>query len=395
MFTLEKINEFNDSVNVTTGSLKKYDLDGNPDLTFGINGTVSFTDIIGRYLIIQPDGKFLICGQKQISSSLINPILMRFNPDGTQDAAFGSAGIVTFPQFQGTFHKLMIDNENNIYAVGRDGLAKFDSNGQLFAGFGNSGFIKTTNYFNPFFEIYSLAFTSDNKIVVAGLITNLEQTESNMALYRFNENGTIDTSFGVNGVAKANFGMTFGKTFDMVQQNDGKYLLAGFVANQWQTLYSGGLARFNVNGTIDTTFGNNGFILYNMENSDYDLFYRLCLYPNGAIIVVGRNNDNGFIQRYLSGDSLGTVDFTKGDDTYIYPNPLNETSVLEYTLANAETINVELIDVNGRVLKTYINNQEQPAGQYRQQLNTADLPQGTYFITLTSAKGKITVKAIK
>lgn len=399
LYVLDQISTYTeDSGFSDTTRLRKYNYNtGNPDLTIGNNGQISIPGFYSSYFTVQPDGKFVLCGQKTINLSQLVPVIYRYNPDGTIDTSFGMAGEVTIPTLGGMLFKVVLDSGNNIFVVGANGIAKYDTTGQPVSAFGNNGIIKSANYINPFFHIYSLEFTLNNKIIVAGVRENTSSPQHfDMAVYGYNQNGSIDTSFGTNGVAIAEFGTYVSKPFDMIQQTDGKILLAGFVEdeNNWENHRLGALTRLNANGTIDSSFGSNGWVVYNSPYSQDARFTRVQLQSNGAIVIAGGIND-AFIQKYLSGNSLGEIDFENDNSTYIYPNPLNETSVLEYTLTGDETVQIELTDVNGRVLKTYVDKKTQPAGLHKQYLNTGDLPSGTYFITLTSVEGKITVKAIK
>jgi uncharacterized delta-60 repeat protein len=90
-----------------------------------------------------------------------------------------------------------------------------------------------------------------------------EGTASNggaaFAVIRFNANGTVDQTFGTGGVATATFGNAVQSAQAVLVQPDGKILVGG------QVLFGGrpprdigGLARFNSNGSIDTTFGSGG-----------------------------------------------------------------------------------------------------------------------------------------
>lgn len=379
---------------ISVTHIVKYDLNGNIDLTFGQNGKISIPDIRGYNFAMQTDGKIIIAGVKITGLFQSVPTIYRLNQDGSLDMTFGTAGETLIPALGGSLYKIILDQQNNVYSSGTNGICKLNPQGQPDTTFANNGILKTSTFL--FKDIYSIAITSNNKIVAAGMFeTDYSTYNVDVAVYRFNTNGSIDTTFGINGKTIVDFNNYVSKSFGMAVQGDGKVVIAAFVNYYQQNIYYGGLTRVLQNGGIDVSFGNNGIIQISEPTTNVTYATRLQLQSDGAIIVCGSTNNQAFLQRYLSGDSLGTVDFSKGNDTYIYPNPLTEASVLEYTLANVENISVELIDVNGRVLKTYINNQEQPAGLYRQQLNTGDLPSGTYFITLTSAKGKITVKAIK
>lgn len=375
-------------------SIYKLNLNGTRVTSFSNNGEAILPNINYTYAMkMQSDGKILLLLKKTASST--DFYLRRLNSDATIDNSFGIGGEALVPGMLSITTVINCDADNNILVAGIDGIAKYTPTGMLYTAFGNNGVLQTNTGTHAFKNIRSLAVTADNKILAAGNVFS-NNTYVEMCVKKLNADGSTYTGFGVNGLGRISFDGLFGWGLDLAIQNDGKIVVCGSAASLSSiNMETAAMARLNTDGSIDTGFGSNGHILLSEPISQRPKFTSLKLQQDGAIIVGGQYDTYAMVQKYLSGDSMGTVDFNKISTAYIYPNPLTETSVLEYTLANAETITVELIDVNGRVLKTYTSNQEQPAGLYRQALNTADLPSGTYFITLTSAKGKITVKAIK
>ena len=136
------------------------------------------------------------------------------------------------------------------------GLVRYLPNGTRDTTFGNGGFASLpagNSSTRP-----ALAVQSDGKLVWAG-----EGTASNggavFAVVRFNANGTLDQTFGTGGLATTTFGNALQGAQAVLVQPDGKILVGG------QVLFGGrpprdigGLARFNSNGSIDTTFGTGG-----------------------------------------------------------------------------------------------------------------------------------------
>src|SRR5437764_451212 len=79
-------------------------------------------------------------------------------------------------------------------------------------------------------------------------------------LARFNANGSLDTTFGSHGVVTTDFGSDQDAASAMVVQADGKIVLAGQTLSVG-TSYDFALARFNANGSLDTTFGSAGHVV--------------------------------------------------------------------------------------------------------------------------------------
>src|SRR5262249_27806631 len=136
---------------------------------------------------------------------------------------------------------------------------------------------------------------------------------------RFNVDGTPDTSFGTNGQVINNFlpGLTDG-AFAVVVQSDGKIVAGGTTGGD------GGpgdfdhvaLARYNSNGSLDTTFGSNGFVGNDLNTVTVT---DLALQSDGKIIVgisnyIGRYNSNGTLDTTFapSSSTPGFVVFSTG-----------------------------------------------------------------------------------
>jgi uncharacterized delta-60 repeat protein len=94
----------------------------------------------------------------------------------------------------------------------------------------------------------------DGKIVVGGSANY----SNDMAAARYNVDGTLDSSFGSGGIVRVSFGRNVGaEANDVGQQSDGKLLLLGRANNQV------GLARLNANGSLDSSFGSGGKLTVN------------------------------------------------------------------------------------------------------------------------------------
>jgi len=137
------------------------------------------------------------------------------------------------------------------------------------------------------------ALQSDGKLVVA--ISKIAPPSYDLQLYtyRYNANGTPDSSFGVGGVSKI-FAGSNSKNQDLVLQPDGKivvvaeteYCING-VCGAPQFL----MVRMHSNGTIDSTFGTNGKILSNdlfNGNGTFAKAIRIKMLPNGKFVIGGR-----------------------------------------------------------------------------------------------------------
>ena len=80
-------------------------------------------------------------------------------------------------------------------------------------------------------------------------------------------------------------------------------------------------------------------------------------------------------------------------ETVLYSSKIDKSTTLAYTLTKAEKITVDLSDMQGRILKKYTRNAKRSAGDYQQKIVLPfGLPKGTYFLNISSASDKVTVK---
>src|SRR5262249_3623739 len=119
---------------------------------------------------------------------------------------------------------------------------------------------------------------------------------SSFSLERLNSNGSLDTSFGNQGVVQTSFPNSTGQT-QIVVQPDGKIVLAsdGWTGKSGSYTPYSDLARYNANGSLDTSFDNQGTVVTSLSNSVTSLGYSqflllldsLLLQANGQLIVAG------------------------------------------------------------------------------------------------------------
>jgi uncharacterized delta-60 repeat protein len=189
------------------------------------------------------------------------------------------------------------------------GLVRYTTLGQLDATFGTGGVVTLRQSTNA--EGIPLAITvlSDNKILVAG---SSWMSSKDFAVLKLKENGTPDSTFGVNGWASTPVLAFKDEATAMVVQPDGKILIAGTaeVANNSE-VFDFAVARFNANGTIDGGFGTGGVVSTNINANDIP--EGIALQKDGKILVGGTSNKGGdanyTVVRYTSG---GVLDGTYG-----------------------------------------------------------------------------------
>lgn len=174
------------------------------------------------------------------------------------------------------------------------------ADGDLDTTFGTGG--KVVTNFGADDRIFSSVLQSDGKIIVAGSSNN------NFAVARYNTNGDLDTSFDTDGLDPIDFGSTDSAEAAAIQ-SDGKIVVAGTSGNDFA------LARLNTDGSLDTSFGNNGKVITDL-GSAFEAAYALAIQSDGRIIVAGKSNqgvdDDFALARYNSDGTLDTSFDTDG-----------------------------------------------------------------------------------
>src|SRR5262249_7428560 len=114
-------------------------------------------------------------------------------------------------------------------------------------------------------------------------------TDIEFAVARYNPNGTLDTSFGAGGVATTNpTGGTSDRAYSVLLQPDGRIVLVGGSAGGNSVAHFA-LSRFTTTGAIDPSFGGSGTVLTDLPGT-YEQAFDAALQPDGKIVAVGQVN---------------------------------------------------------------------------------------------------------
>ena len=221
----------------------------------------------------------------------------------------------------------------------------YAQNGTLDLTFGTNGLVTTASNLDQ--EVfYSIIEVDNDKILAAG------GADYVATLIRYNQNGTIDTSFGTNGVLELDFGGTREEIEDMIRQPDGKILIAAETRNT-NNDYDFIVARLNEDGSYDTTFGTNGISVITFGASSDERPNAITLAADGKIIVVG-NTDGGVIwQTAISRlNADGTLDTSFSNDG---KQSLSVTNRSDYLNGVEVTFDGKIIAAGGGVFNSGSN----------------------------------------
>lgn len=252
--------------------LSRIDSEGVLDSSFGYNGRLSsFGDIdinIVENVTSLSDGRLLLTGHTKhyLPYSQTN-VLYRLLTNGDIDPSFGSNGKVQIGEFASSLEKIPSE----------------------------------------------LILLPDEAIVFAAWLNDIKT----LAVYKYLKNGQKDNSFGNNGKVEFDFSSRFDWNFygsSSALQPNGK-LLFGFQAiKTGDSLQQGGVLRLNSNGSVDTAFGIDGIAEVNTGQNLS--IYNIATTPEGKIMVVGESLGQVFVARLMQDadlDNDGTVNYLDED----------------------------------------------------------------------------------
>jgi uncharacterized delta-60 repeat protein len=330
-------------------ALARYNADGSLDTTFGTGGRVMTdfggTDDVANAIAVQRDGKLVVVGSALPSAPSGTPTMVhrlvalaRYNADGSLDSTFGTGGKVTTdfgPDGSGNA-VAVLDDGRIIVADGSLGgslLARYRADGSLDKTFGLCG-MASLGVDNA----SRLALQPDGRIVVAG--ERISRTGhggfvvvTDLAVARLNADGTLDPTFGTNGLVVTSFGSSsFGSgssdfTVGLAVQADGKIVAAGLPLGMSNT-GTPGLVRYDLNGNLDTTFGTGGRVTTDFGRGNSAT--RIALQADGRIVVGGASSDGSAfaVERFNSNGSLDTTFGTGGKTVTSFPGKADLASVV-------------------------------------------------------------------
>ena len=305
--------------------LTRCNTDGSLDYTFGNNGKVisgaDFNSTTGILSIaIQKDGKIIAAGGINGGFGMI-----RYKSSGVVDSTFGTNGvtITRAAEIYSQALNVFIEDDGKIILSGGGNelfnsefiLAKYLSNGSLDSSFGIDGLVKTI-------------FSNGGGAAAASLLPNGDIIQTGpsiegIQLIKFKPDGSLDNSFGNSGKLFISEKNVYGFGSQTLQ-NDGK-ILCSFPLTNTENKY--GLLRLNANGFVDSTFGINGRIYGSIFFSPP----AIAIQNDGNIIQCGyvqnvlnnsydfglvRCHANGVIDSSFGTNGITTTNFNKSGNNY-------------------------------------------------------------------------------
>lgn len=433
------------SPNMQSYFVIRYNEDGSIDTTFGTDGFLYEEDNNGEWvlkMLVQPDGKILITGLRYIA---------RLMPDGTLDNSFGDNGTSYFENVSGFNRDMHLLEDGSILVYGSRGISnqlksrivKFKSNGDVDASFGDDGQV-IQDFGYPTLINNSMVVQADGKIITGGAaVPNPSYPQMNMLLLvRYNPDGSLDTTFGDNGIVLDNSVTleardialdsnqnivvvgekdivfagtgTYGNSVILRFNNDGSrdqgfnstgynivdihnyadYASAVLVDRNDKIYFTGHyyggtgtswrryVARFNSDGSFDNTFGEDGIFLSQVPNYTGESLYgnnNMVLTDNGKLVI------GGYINGYLSNNitvfrlMLEDALTTVNEEAYAIHIFPNPTNDIVNIQSHKEVGIIELYDLTGKKVADFSNSK---------QFKIAHLKSGVYVVKIIMKDGK-------
>ena len=381
-------------------AIVQYLEDGTPDPAFGNNGKVTSplgTTTFCEALALQDDGKIVAAGYSFQSNNEF--VVIRYLEDGTPDDTFSDDGFIITPvgNSSAVVRCMLMQPDDKILVAGQAlneltfrweaAIARYLPNGTLDETF-NDGGIVTTSAGNQDVTITAIARDTDGKIILGGFI-GTSPSNNNFTLIRYMPDGQLDSVFGDNGIFITPFTTNNNLANALLIQPDHKIIAAGTATINGLEQFA--IARYDVNGIPDPSFGNDGKV--NTEIGNFASITGLTFDRQGNIVATG-SSFNGTIFQFTASRYLNDLEtgmnvlppITK--HIAVHPNPVVETFQLNFSLEKDETLTIQLFDLQGRPLVTYLDNVKTELGDHALKYALpATLPVGNYILSLSSSNG--------
>ena len=295
-------------------AVARYNPDGTPDISFNSTGKV-LTNLggsdTGRAVAIDSNDRIVVAGYSNVGGTY-DFAVVRYNVDGTLDTTFNATGrvLTDFGVGSGDFAaaaiiqpdgKIVVGGLSDASGIPYDfALARYNPNGTLDSTFNGSGKVLTDFSGSGSFDtLQALAIQSDGKIVAAG--QSIVSGRPNFAVARYVMTGDLDGMFNGTGKVLTAFDSGSAMANAVVIQSDGKIVAAGLFDNGNRKGADFALARYNIDGTPDSTFHSMGKVVTNIGGSE--VAYSVGIQPDGTIVAAGfsdvRRTSDFALARYL------------------------------------------------------------------------------------------------
>lgn len=348
------------------------------DTSFGIGGVAIHNNAAGGDgaddgwgIATDANGKIIVAGSSTNSSLNRDMVIWRYTTDGSPDTTFSSDGYATHNNAAGgngddNGREVAVDSSGKILVVGTSyngtqhaydtdmALWRYNTDGSLDTTFSSDGWVTDDQGAGSGTynndSGFGLTLASDGKILATGG-SNYSET----IVWRYNTDGSLDTDFDSDGRAVVALGADLDNGQVITTDSNGKILVGGQV--KISSLYDSTLLRFNADGSLDASFDSNGYVIMS-AGTGHDSVWAVAVDSNGRIVISGRSVDASdgedmYIARYTDSGSLDTT--------------FGSTGIVTYSSGNGDDGSFSLaIDNNGRLLVAgYLSNSDKDLAVWR------------------------------
>ncbi len=348
--------------------------DGTLDSSFGEDGVVTasigladeFQSDQASAIALDSNENILICGFSLDENSSARPVVLRFSQDGVLDTTFGESGVATIPisNAENTFDCVAVQPDGKIIAAGHYAndilwyvalVVRFNVDGTLDTTFGNEGIVKYS-YSDVDDEVYDMVIAPDGKIILAGF-SGSQDYNYNTLLMRLTSDGVLDSTFGVDGIVAEDNG-SFDIAEDVTLLEDGRILIAGTSGEAPPGMSNMAAWIYQSDGSPDMSFGDNGFSTHMISGTSV-IMHGMDVQVDGKIVIAGQsrpgNGANDFIViRLLNSVVSGIKDSELAVSPKVFPNPATSNQVISLEIApnTAQFTSISYYTLDGRLIQS-------------------------------------------
>lgn len=349
--------------------------------------------------LAEPNGKVLVAG---ITSNAIQQdiTLERYNADGSPDNTFGILGNVSFDfsdwetavklhrHSSSVYYLLMQTNDYKFSIFG------FDQWGQALPNFKNGGTLNKTMSNTGNLILTDLITDAQGNLYVIGSFKDAP-ADYKALVYKFDNTGAIDSSFGVNGQFLANLSssnrdyLTAGKVL-----SNGNLLLSGMTTIADQNMMTFQLAP---DGTLIFNYGQNGLMEYDVINQKIEVGSYIAEDNNGKIFLYGSSVqqatqiDMAVLKLKTVDANVGLAEMDENLSLEHYPNPVSDNLTIDISKLSTRNVEIEIFDLRGNLVYKLT----EVAANPRIVVDLSPLPRGLYLTRVAGGQQKATFKVQK
>lgn len=382
---------------------------GMVDSSFADSGCIARRPLLGSFehggVKVLPDGSILAGGRSTLNGE-VGFYALRYLSDGSGGmwGAYANTpinynrGACAFPE-DGS---ILMANGAPLSGHYEFVLARVDSAGHVDSTFGGNGVVQTgiETSFNTDLRLLALP---GGKMLLVGT-TPGAGGNTNWTALRFHPDGTLDSTFGIDGRTDISFGTTgFNNPYDATIDAYGRILIAGRASSPLESA----LARLLPDGGLDSSFSDDGKFATNLNNylgSHY--FTRVLVLPDGKILTAGydfnSNRGDFFLARFDLAEPTG-IDaaeaFPARLSIHALPNPSFGETAFRFGLSREQAVHVEVFDVAGRAVRRVFDGRLS-AGSHLIPWDGRDdagreASAGVYFTRVSTPEGTQTAKLVR